>query len=399
MNPTTALADRMLFRKLEVAEALEAICQSLELTEAQFLQAQERYEGVGSWLDRAETPLLRDLVIYLQGSTAIGTTVRPIDRNEHDVDLIARCPDVSPRVSPSAVKQAIGERLRRNPHYARILQEKSRCWRLRYANEFHMDITPAIPNPDCPYGGEFVPDKELKVWSPSNPKGYRRLFERRASLSPSVPLTLRLPEGLRAEVEKYPRLGGPKGILRRVVQIAKRHRDHYFAERDPAFAPISVILTTLASRSYERCVRTGAYDNEFDFLCDVVAGMPLFIETRSTSDNRRLWFVWNETTQGENFAEKWNKDPRLEKEFRQWHGKALDDLRRLLATDGRDGLSASLRRSFGRAPAERALATMTQRLSTARSKSALGVAPGIGLTVGKAPHVTSVRPNTFYGRS
>ena len=31
-----------------------------------------------------------------------------------------------------------------------------RCWRLSYANEFHMDITPSIPNPNCRFGGELV---------------------------------------------------------------------------------------------------------------------------------------------------------------------------------------------------------------------------------------------------
>ena len=392
------VASRELLRKFEVAEALERLCQSLELTAAQFLQAKERYERVGSWLDGANDPVLRALAIYLQGSTAIGTTVRPINRNEHDVDLIAQCPDVSPRILPAVLKSTIGERLRRNQHYARILEEKARCWRLSYANEFHMDITPAIPNPRCPHGGELVPDKELKEWSPSNPKGYRKLFERRAALAPSVPLTLSIPEGLRAEVETYPRLGGPQGILRRVVQIAKRHRDQYFSERDPKFAPISVIITTLASRSYERCVRTKTYDNEFDFLCDVVSGMPLFIETKSMGDNRQRWFIWNETTQGENFAEKWNSDPRLAGEFWLWHRQAADDLARLSSSQGRDGLFETLSRSFGATPAKRARDEMTRRISSARSKALLGVAPGVGLTVSKAPAATIVRPNTFYGR-
>jgi len=34
---------------------------------------------------------------------------------------------------------------------------------LNYANEFHMDITPSIMNPECTNGGELVPDKELRA--------------------------------------------------------------------------------------------------------------------------------------------------------------------------------------------------------------------------------------------
>lgn len=391
-------ARRILLSKYQVAEALEYLCQSLELTEAQFLLAKQRYERVGSWLDRADDPVLRALEIYLQGSTAIGTTVRPIDRTEHDVDLIAHCPDVSPAISPFVLKGTIGARLRSNQGYARILEEKARCWRLSYANEFHMDITPSIPNPGCLNGGELVPDKELKEWSPSNPRGYRDLFERRAVLLPSASLRLSVPKGLRAEVEAYPRLGGKRGILRRVVQIAKRHRDQYFSERDPKYAPISVIITTLASRSYERCVRAKIYDNEFDFLCDVVSGMPAFIETQTMGDKRQCWFIWNETTQGENFAEKWNSDPRLAGAFWQWHRRATEDLVRLLSGQGLDGLSKTLARAFGASPAKHALTEATQRMTSARSKSLLGVAPAVGLTVSSAPAATVVPRNTFYGR-
>jgi hypothetical protein len=52
----------------------------------------------------------------------------------------------------------------------------------------HMDITPSIPNPNCRFGGELVPDKTLKIWKASNPKGYKRLFEKRAKLAPVIRL-------------------------------------------------------------------------------------------------------------------------------------------------------------------------------------------------------------------
>jgi len=46
-------------------------------------------------------------------------------------------------------------------------------------------------------------------------------------------------------------------------------------------------------------------------LCDVVRHMPVWIETRFV-EGRRQWFIRNETTSEENFAEKWNKDPMME---------------------------------------------------------------------------------------
>jgi len=247
----------------------------------------------------ADSPLLRTLSIYLQGSTAIATTVKPIASNEHDLDLVANL-QAQATYPPGFVKHAIGERLRQHGSYFRILEEKPRCWRLAYANEFHLDITPSIPNPACSNGGELVPDKAVRDWKASNPKGYRALFEKRAALVPRIRARVMSEFGVatkRAEIEPYPAPPAFKGLLRRTVQIGKRHRDVHFANDKNGRAPISVIITTLASRSYEYCVTNLVYDTELDLLLDVVRRMPDFIEHRQTASGP-MWFIWNETTAG-----------------------------------------------------------------------------------------------------
>ena len=179
------------------------------------------------------------------------------------------------------------------------------------------------------------------------------------------------------------------------VQIGKRHRDIYFDTVDRALVPISVILTTLAARSYEYCVTHFIYDTEFDLLCDIVRHMPDTIETQVIG-GRRLWFIWNETTSGENFAEKWNRDLHRAEAFFAWHRQALRDLEMLAATEGLDQLSKTLRGTFGQAPVSKAMDSLTNEVSGARSDGRIGVAPGVGLTIG-VPRATVVRPNTFFG--
>ena len=392
------IGEDLLLRKRGLLDVLERVCEGLELTEAQFRLAKERYEAVGTWLADAGNPVLRTLAIYLQGSTAIGTTVKPISGDQFDVDLVAHVADLDSAAPPASLKKAIGDRLRTSGHYAPLLQEMARCWRLNYANEFHLDITPSIPNPACRAGGELVPDKTVKEWCPSNPKGYKALFQRRAALTPR----LRILEGadekrLRADVEPYPISRGPKGILRRTVQLLKRHRDHHFAEFDSSLSPISVIITTLASRSYEHCASSLAYESEFDLLCDIIRFMPNYIEIGTTADGRRQWFIWNETTTAENFAEKWNADPERAIAFYNWHARALADIQSLPNIEGLDRLTKSLRESFGAIPADRALAGLTADISSARSRGILSVAPAVGLHIGRSPGMTAVRPNTFYG--
>jgi hypothetical protein len=380
-------------RQTEIVEVLERICESLELSPSQYALAKQRYEGVGECLAVSEDPVLQDIAVFLQGSTALKTTVKLIGVNEYDVDLVAHVPDVDVEVSPAALKKAIGDCLRGNGNYAPLLEEMPRCWRLNYANEFHLDITPSIPNPACRLGGELVPDKSLRIWKPSNPRAYRRLFEERAKLLPMIRFHKRIAADS-ASVEPYPEAAGFKGILRRIVQIAKRHRDIMFVD-DLDVAPLSVIITTLASRSYEWCVTNREYNNELGLLFDVIRHMVDTIEVRRV-DGRDQWFIWNETTEGENFAEKWNRRPERAEHFFTWHARFCSDLIRLETVAGVDRMGEVLKGMFGPRPANAAIDSLTERVSTARRAGDLRISP-IGLSVGALPASTPVRANTFYG--
>ena len=385
-----------LARQTQIVAVLEMVCESLELSPSQFTLAKQRYEAVGACLAGSEEPVLRTIAIYLQGSTALRTTVKPIGINEHDVDLVAHVPDLHVQMSPAALKRAIGNCLRGNGNYAPLLEEMPRCWRLNYANEFHMDITPSIPNPGCRLGGELVPDKTLREWKASNPKGYKRLFEQRAKLVPVLRLGKSIIlDSARASVEPYPEASRFKGILRRAVQIAKRHRDIMFVD-DPDESPLSVIITTLASRSYEWCVTNAEYDNELDLLFDMISHMPDTIEIRRVG-GRDQWFIWNETTQGENFAEKWNRRPERAEAFFAWHAQFCSDLAELEAARGLDRLGDTLKSLFGSRPANAAINLLTERVSSARRDGNLRVAPAVGLSVGTTLTSTPVRGNTFHG--
>lgn len=336
--------------------------------------------------------------IYPQGSFAIGTAIRPRAGNEYDVDLVCRFTDCAVRMQPAEVKRLLGDRLKANGRYAPILQEMPRCWRLNYANEFHLDITPSIPNLSCPYGGELVPDKALQRWKSSNPKGYRSLFERRAKMKPRYRLLKSaFAMDRRADIEQFPSQAGFRGLLRRVVQLAKRHRDIYFERADPSLVPISVIITTLASKAYEYCVTSFEHDSEFDLLVSVVRLMPVFIES-GFENGRRAWAVWNETTAHENFAEKWNTHPERAAAFSEWHARFLSDLERVADLAGLDRLTKSLSDAFGALPVSQATKAFTDEVDNARRAGTLRVAASIGITTeGTSARASPVRPNTFFG--
>ena len=73
--------------------------------------------------------------------------------------------------------------------------------------------------------------------------------------------------------------------------------------------------------------RKREYDNELDLLLDVIRHMPDTIEIRHV-EGRDQWYIWNETTAGENFAEKWNRRPERAEAFFTWHARFCSDLER-----------------------------------------------------------------------
>lgn len=380
-------------RKGQVAGILERICQGLEISDTQYEQARSRYESVGRWLADSSNPLLKDLQIYPQGSISIGTTVKPLKQNEFDIDLVSHAPNMSVSLPPHVLKRSIGERLKLNNLYVDKIEEKPRCWRINYANDFHLDITPSIPNPESLHQGELVPDKIVQDWKESNPKGFKDWFSEVAKLQPRSRL-LRSMQFANASVERLPDNPKLKGILRRSVQVCKHHRDRYFDEnQNKHLSPISVILTTLAAKSYKYCVTSFEYDSDLDILLDVLKYMPNFIEIAQSTAGP-AYYIWNPTTTNENFAEKWNHNPALAIGFYQWHVNAMTTLQGFIGATGIDVLKKSMNSCFSEGVVSSAFSAFTNSINEARRDGTLSIVSGLGLGIsGK----TAIPKNTFFG--
>jgi hypothetical protein len=394
--PLLALADPLsddLLKRSSVAGTLELACQNLDLTDTQYQRAISSYEAVGRWIAAADDVRLRTANVYPQGSISIQTANRPLRDGEFDVDSVSHLPLLTTDVAPLVVKRLIGDRLRQNAYYASILSEKPRCWRLNYKGEFHLDLTPSILNPLCLQGGELVPDRDLSCWKESNPKGQRALFERRAALAPRLHLSKAEFAAARASIEHLPYPSRLKGVLRRLVQILKRSRDVAFLA-NAELAPISVIITTLAARSYEFCVLNHEHDTELDVVVDVIDLMPQFIERR-LEFGRTMYVISNETTRNENFAEKWNAKPALANAFFEWHQRVRALLGQLIAAVGIDSVAKSMGTLVGEAVGDGVRQRMVAAVSSARKDGLLTVAPKAGVALGAG---VAVKRNTFYGR-
>ena len=306
---------------------LDGICRAIQLPSTLYENAKGKYEAVADWLAREGSPLARfDPVVFPQGSVKIGTTVRPRGQDEYDVDLVL--------LLNTAIDDAmhlyglVRDRLLAHKTYAGILEEKKRCLRLNYSGQFHLDVLPARPAFWPGSTTLWVPDKELRGWSVSDPKGYASWFlgiaggERDRILGKTEPL----PE-LESVEEKSP--------LQRTVQLLKRRRDVYFDGDEDA--PRSVVLTTLAARQYR---------NQQSVLATLVDTLELIWgEIQRT---RGMLAVPNPTLPQEDFADAWdvNSYARFVRFVRDFQAEVV----RLGSSQNMENVAEQLAEMFGERP-------------------------------------------------
>jgi len=286
---------------------LNLIAESLDIPDSKYEDAVKKYEAVGNWLDADKSPLhIYRPTIYPQGSFRLGTMIKPInDGDEYDIDLVCHLEIDKNKVTQEQFKQMIGVRLREHETYKKMLEEGRRCWILNYANEFHMDILPAIPDNGKLNDAILITDKKLRNWQHSNPKGYARWFAER--MKPIFQKRkIALAESIEANVETVPdyKVRTP---LQRVVQILKWHRDVYFKNKDNK--PISIIITTLAAHAYQN------EEEVYDATTNIVN---IISDVKRLKDTGGKYYIPNPVNLDENFADKWNENPALPLAFFKW---------------------------------------------------------------------------------
>jgi hypothetical protein len=369
-------------RRNKLGQFLQGLAEALDISETQYEAAVDHYEAVGDWLNKEDSPIAaHDPQIFPQGSFQLGTMIKPInDTDEYDIDLVCEMKSLSKeRVTQKQLKDMVGDRLKTNDRYQKMLEEKNRCWRLQYADSarFHLDILPAIPDHDINgiariIGAKIadsailITDKALWEWQRSNPLGYAQWFKESMRVQFDSQRLL-LAKSLRTTVEEVPEYK-VKTPLQRSIQILKRHRDiMFYGDQDDR--PISIIISTLAAR---------AYKNEADLLDalqNIINQMPSLVER----DEKGNALVVNPVNPLENFADKWKKHPNRETKVRQWLHQVQADLVSALHADSLLDMTEGLKPRFGdRIVNEAASKTITILNSSIRT--AASVAPSIRIS-------------------
>ena len=339
---------------------LEKVAEEIDIPPSKYQDAVDRYEAVGCWLEEDRysgsygTPR-----IYPQGSFRLGTVVRPIRGGveaDYDIDLVCELLIFKHLTDACSVKKMVWNRLYEHGRYRKLLDEEGkRCWTLEYAEQdgigFHLDVLPSVPDP------RHVSDTSIAItnkqgnsydWLASNPKGYGNWFddrnreafyqvlnEQRRSIQSRASTIYASVDEVPDQLVRTP--------LQRSIQIMKRHRDstfNYGSNND--YAPISIIITTLAAQLYN------GEPDVFTALTEIVsklhdyAGLVKDGTVHSTRVASSLisrtqdgkWYIGNPVNSEENFADRWHENGHARAHaFFSWVEALNEDLIDILNAD------------------------------------------------------------------
>jgi hypothetical protein len=360
-------------------ELLYYACEALQLTPTLYEQAETHYRGAANWIGDVGSWFYNyDPDIFSQGSFRIGTTTKPIFQNEFDLDFVLQLA-MNFRIDPLRLLDELENRLLANKTYAPMVERLNRCVRLNYADKFHLDILPAVPDGE---GTRIaVPDRKLAGWKSSDPKAYAAWFQSRC-----VQRAVRFDKAAQIEPLRPFATAAQKAVLQQVVQLSKRCRDRYpVFIKDCKLSPRSIVLTTLAAESYSGSDSTAV----------AIYGVVHTLRAQFAS-NRTPIEVWNPVNSLELLSEQWDSDPTAYAQYGRWLDSFASDLDKLLAAKTVPDIQRQLAVLFGDGIAHDAIIKHASRTDDLRKAGDLKVSTAGALMTGSGA-AAAVRPNTFYG--
>ena len=366
----------------QIDDLLDRMAKEVQLDSTRYERMKSSYKSVQKWIEGDETffkPYNYD--VYPHGSVRTLTTVKPIGKDEFDLDIAIHLKSDTPH-TPQRIYDELKRRMKEYAsNHGLKFEAKNRCVRLNYAGDFHMDILPGVQENAFDENKLKVPDRELGNWVSSNPRGYADWFIGKANL---VKESL-LEKALKAEklpTDNY----STKKPLQRAVQLIKRYRDIYFQE-DDTFKTSSIILTTIAGQFYE------GEESIFDTVDNIVTT----IRTKVNLPDGRLKIL-NPVNTDEDFTDKWDKEPEYYEAFKRFANHLYNEWQKLKMQHGILTEGNIMKGLFGEDVFSKAQTNQAAMIEQLRESKALGASRSTGvLSSTTSLGATTIKKNTFFG--
>jgi hypothetical protein len=391
----------------------EAIARVYEPTRTQLSELDRAYQSTGEYLTTCQEFDGLLYRVHAHGSRQLGTMVRPMEdfREGFDIDLAACLARegllrYGGPAGPARLIEHLYVGLKRyaDRHDLKI-ERDDRCVTMTYAGGMKADFAPIIDDPShvVLYGETHgrIPDRDLKRYLSTNPRGYCQLFDKIALIAPAFDRRVELGATFDS-LRKSELLPLPDAdevfarLLSRLVQLTKINRNISFgtATGDVDLAPPSSFVTTLVANAYE-IEAPRPHDGPMDLLLDIVQTMPRLIKRFPMPDGSEFWSLDNPTAQNDNLAACMDTRAK-QKAFDAWHERLSVDLTAVVdAIDqgaGMDVIARAVDRAFG----PRAQAAVLEGNAQGRELNR-SAGRGIFLVGSGATVSTAARAHTNYG--
>ena len=242
---------------------------TVNLNQARIDQLDQRVEAITNFL--TGHPMLGSVVIELipQGSYAHKTIIKPVNGRDFDADVLMYVHEQD-AWDPKDYIAALYAAFRGGP-YRDMVDRKTRCVTVDYANDFHIDVVPYLERG----GGRYVTNRHQNRFELTNPEGFNEwLDERNRDAS---------------------------NHLVEVIRLVKYLRDF-----KGTFSIKSVILTTLLASQVNQAHLLGDaayYADMPTTLWRVITALDAYLQA-----NPIMPTIADPSHTGENFSDRWDQD-------------------------------------------------------------------------------------------
>lgn len=277
-----------------------------------------------------------------QGSYVLRTLIKPVDDNDdYDADIqIVMNPN--PKWRPKDYVNEVFRTLKQNKTYADKVRLKTRCVRVEYAGQFHLDVVPRVTDD----GVHNICNRIEDEFEETDGTGYREWFNEKNRIT--------------------------GGNLKRVVRLLKYLRDH-----KSSYTVKSIMLTTLAGNAiHSDDEGTEAVSTVSDTLVTVLTRMDDYLQQHPYMPTVR-----NPALSSEDFNRHWTQ-PQYSNFRNRVHSQA-QTARKAKAEESRDKAINIWQELFGESFAKGSSRSGGNSGSGTSRASGAGGAAGSGITIAR----------------
>lgn len=312
-----------------IDEALKDIAESITLNDSRIQKFKSSYNAVLDLLKKDEEFFAKYeklINIFPQGSARLGTTIKP-ENDDFDLDLVIHIDLPYQNFSFQDIYKHLWRVLSTDGTYSSMVTPKKRCIRIDYKSDnYHMDILPALSFDQSNKNRLAVPDRKEHKWTVSNPEDFAEWFKNKATF-----FALREDFSKSLDISEFTKSND--NPLKSAIKILKMYRNQYYVGDKEKLKIPSIIITTLATHSYNNGTSISTILKDFIAYC------------KKGKQDGSIYHFCNPIEKNEIYSERWEDNSSIYNAFDEFLDNLENQLNQL-SQEKNDTLRESIIKSM-----------------------------------------------------